>query len=120
VLAKTALAEQQWEQAEAELLQALAVLEEAEAPLAAWRVYASAAQFYEQRGRSTEARQYWTRSAAVRTRLADSLGNTRELRQSLLAYLPEASRACAYQQNDEPPLRYVLAEKLRPAHRAAV
>jgi tetratricopeptide (TPR) repeat protein len=85
VLAKTALAEQQWEQAEAELLQALAVLEGAEAPLAAWRVYASAAQLYEQRGRCTEARQYWTRSAAVRTRLADSLGNARELRQSLLA-----------------------------------
>ena len=39
-LAKIALAEQQWEQAEAELSQALAVLEGAEAPLAAWRVYA--------------------------------------------------------------------------------
>ena len=64
-------------------------------PLAAWRVYATAAQLYEQRGRSTEAKQYWTRSAAVRTRLADSLGNALELRQSLLAYLPVASRACA-------------------------
>ena len=94
-LAKIAMAEQQWEQAEAELLQALAVLEGVEAPLAAWRVYATAAQLYEQRGRSTEARQYWTRSAAVRTRLADSLGNALELRQSLLAYLPVASRACA-------------------------
>ena len=78
-----------------ELSQALAVLEGAEAPLAAWRVYATAAQLYEQRGRSMEARQYWTRSAAVRTQLADSLGNALELRQSLLAYLPVASRACA-------------------------
>jgi hypothetical protein len=95
LLAKIALAEQQWEQAEAELLQALAVLEGVEAPLAAWRVYATAAQLYEQRGRSMEARRYWTRSAAVRTQLADSLGNARELRQSLLAYLPVASRACA-------------------------
>jgi len=94
-LAKIALAEQQWEQAEAELSQALAVLEGAEAPLAAWRVYATAAQFYERRGCSMQARRYWTRSAAVRTRLADSLGNARELRQSLLAYLPVASRACA-------------------------
>jgi tetratricopeptide (TPR) repeat protein len=93
-LAKIALAEQRWEQAEVELLQALAVLEGAEAPLAAWRVYATAAQLYEQRGRSTEAKQYWTRSAAVRTQLADSLGNALELRQSLLAYLPVASRAC--------------------------
>ena len=94
VLAKIALAEQQWEQAESELSQALAVLEGAEVPLAAWRVYATAAQFYEHRGRSIEARQYWTRSTAVRTQLADSLGNALELRQSLLAYLPAASRAC--------------------------
>jgi hypothetical protein len=43
-------------------------------------VYATAAQLYEQRGCSTEARRYWTRSAAVRTRLADSLGNALELR----------------------------------------
>jgi tetratricopeptide (TPR) repeat protein len=90
VLAKIALAEQQWELAEAELSQALAVLEGADVPLAAWRVYATAAQLYEQRGRSTEARRYWTRSAAVRIRLADSLGNALELRQSLLAYLPVA------------------------------
>jgi hypothetical protein len=95
VLAKIALAEQQWELAEAELAQALAVLEGADVPLAAWRVYATAAQLYEQCGRSTEARQYWTHSAAVRTRLADSLGNALELRQSLLAYLPVVSRACA-------------------------
>jgi hypothetical protein len=94
-LAKIALAEQQWEQAESELSQALAVLEGAEAPLAAWRVYATAAQLYEQRGRSMEARQYRTRSAAVRTQLADSLGNALELRQSLLAYLPVASGADA-------------------------
>jgi DNA-binding winged helix-turn-helix (wHTH) protein len=95
VLAKIALAEQQWELAEAELSQALAVLEGADVPLAAWRVYATAAQLYEQRGRSTEAKRYWTRSAAVCTRLADSLGNARELRQSLLAYVPVASRARA-------------------------
>ena len=94
-LAKIALAEQQWEQAEAELSQALVVLEGADVPLAAWRVYATAAQLYEQCGRSTEARRYWTRSAAVRTRLADSLGNALELRQALLAYLQVASRACA-------------------------
>ena len=53
-------------------------------------VYSDSAsrQLYEQRGRSIEAKQYWTRSAAVRTRLADSLGNAMELRQSLGAYLP--------------------------------
>jgi len=94
-LAKIALAEQQWEQAESELSQALAVLEEADAPLAAWRVYTTAAQLYEQRGRSAEARRYWTRSAAVRTQLADSLGNALQLRQSLLAYLPGAPRTSA-------------------------
>jgi hypothetical protein len=97
-LAAIALAEQEWEQAEAELSQALAVLEGAEAPLAAWRVYATGAQLSEQRGRSTEALRYWTRSAAVLTQLADSLGNVPELRQSLLAYLPVASRVCVSQQ----------------------
>jgi DNA-binding winged helix-turn-helix (wHTH) protein len=76
-LAAVALAEQQWEQAEAGLSQALAVLEGAEAPLAAWRVYATAAQLCEQRGRSTKAQRYWTRSTAVRTQLANSLGNAR-------------------------------------------
>jgi DNA-binding winged helix-turn-helix (wHTH) protein/tetratricopeptide (TPR) repeat protein len=93
MLAKIALAEQQWEQAESELSQALAVLEGAEAPLAAWRVYATAARLYAQRGRRTEARQYWSRSAAVCARLADSLGTAIELRQSLYAYVPVASSA---------------------------
>jgi tetratricopeptide (TPR) repeat protein len=92
-LGKIALAEQQWEPAEAELSQALAVLEGAEAPLAAWRVYATAAQLSVQRGRRTEAQQYWARSAAVLTQLADSLGNALELRQSLLTSLPGAYAA---------------------------
>jgi hypothetical protein len=61
-------------------------LEEAEAPLAEWRVYATAARLHEQRRRKAEAEQYWTRSAAVLQRLADLLGDEVELRHSLLTH----------------------------------
>jgi hypothetical protein len=73
-----------WDEAEAEVMQAMAVLEGAEAPLAEWQVYATAARLQDQRRRSAEADQYWTRSAAVLQRLADSLGDEIELRRSLL------------------------------------
>jgi tetratricopeptide (TPR) repeat protein len=50
-LAEIALAEQHWHQAEAELSRARAVLEGAEAPLAEWRVFATAARLFERVGR---------------------------------------------------------------------
>ena len=87
-LTAIALAERRWAQAEASLSQALSVLEGAEAPLAAWRVYATAAQLHQQRGRRVEASHYWERSATILHRLADSLGDAAALRQSLLAYPP--------------------------------
>ena len=84
MLAEIALTRRKWDEAEAEVAQAIRILEEAEAPLAEWRVYATAARLQDQRRRKAEADQYWTRSAAVLQRLADSLGDKVELRQSLL------------------------------------
>jgi len=84
MLAEIALAERKWEQAEVAVSQALAVLEGAEAPLAEWRVCATAAQLYQRRGDKAEARIYWTRSAAVLKQLADSLSEVPALRESLL------------------------------------
>jgi DNA-binding winged helix-turn-helix (wHTH) protein/tetratricopeptide (TPR) repeat protein len=95
-LTAIALAERRWDQAEATLSQALSVLEGAEAPLAAWRVYATAAQLHQQRGRRGEAAHYWERSATILHRLADSLEDAAELRQSLLAHPPvQAIFRCA-------------------------
>lgn len=85
-LAEIAMAEQHWDQAAADLERALATLEGADAPLAEWRVYATAAQFNEQRRRKADANRCWARSAAVLHRLADSLGDASELRQSLLTH----------------------------------
>jgi tetratricopeptide (TPR) repeat protein len=64
-LAEIALTEQHWDQAEEDLRRALAVLGETEAPLAAWRVYALAAEFYGKQGRKAEARRYRSHSAAI-------------------------------------------------------
>jgi tetratricopeptide (TPR) repeat protein len=85
-LAEIALAGRDWDQAEAELKQALGALEGSEAPLAEWRVYATVAQFCQQRGHKAEAKRYWTRSAATINHLAESLVEAKELRASLLSH----------------------------------
>jgi DNA-binding winged helix-turn-helix (wHTH) protein/tetratricopeptide (TPR) repeat protein len=85
-LADIAMAEQNWPQAEKELEQALVAVAHAEAPLAAWRVYATVARFHQEQGRNAEAAPYWRQSAAVLNRLADSLGEASALRQSLLTH----------------------------------
>jgi DNA-binding winged helix-turn-helix (wHTH) protein/tetratricopeptide (TPR) repeat protein len=85
MLAEVAMAERNWDQAEAEIGRALAVLEGVEAPLAEWRVYATAAQLHERQGRKAEADSFWAQGVAVLNRLADSLKDTDPLRQSLLA-----------------------------------
>jgi len=84
MLAEIALTQRKWEEAETEVAQAIAVLEGVEAPLAEWRVYATAALLHARRRRQAEAEQCWTRSAALLQRLADSLGDNIELRHSLL------------------------------------
>jgi hypothetical protein len=76
--------ERDWDQAETAITRALSVLKGAKAPLAEWRVCATAAQLYERLSRAADAAQHWQRSAEVLSRLADSLGKDHHLRQSLL------------------------------------
>jgi DNA-binding winged helix-turn-helix (wHTH) protein/tetratricopeptide (TPR) repeat protein len=84
-LAEIALAEHDQSRAGDEITHALDALEGDEAPLAEWRVYAAAANFYEQAGRNEEAAENWTRSALALSRLADSLDGESDLKASLLA-----------------------------------
>jgi DNA-binding winged helix-turn-helix (wHTH) protein/tetratricopeptide (TPR) repeat protein len=86
-LAETALTEGNWDQAEAELSRALAVLEGNELPLAEWRVYATAARLHQRRRGKAEAERYRARSLRVLHRLADSLGDETPLRRHLLNHL---------------------------------
>jgi hypothetical protein len=51
--------------------------------LAQWRVYATAAQWYQRLGRNVDADRYWADSAAVLTRLAGSFTDVAQLRESL-------------------------------------
>jgi DNA-binding winged helix-turn-helix (wHTH) protein/tetratricopeptide (TPR) repeat protein len=83
-LAEIAMAAGQRDEAQNEVSQALAALEGAEAPLAEWRVCATAGRLYEQLGRVTEAAHNLRRSDVALKRLADSLGGAVPLRQSLL------------------------------------
>jgi DNA-binding winged helix-turn-helix (wHTH) protein/tetratricopeptide (TPR) repeat protein len=84
MLAETAMAQREWEEAEKAVTLALAGLDGVEAPLAEWRVAATAAQLAEQRRRKAEARRYWSRSASVIQRLADSFERGDPLRQTFL------------------------------------
>ncbi|MGH9847864.1 MAG: hypothetical protein ACREEM_54955, partial [Blastocatellia bacterium] len=86
LLAEIAMEARDWTRAEMEVSQALAAIDEAEAPLARWRVCATAARLYEQLGRKTDAARCRMKSAAVLRRLADSPGEAGELRQSLVTH----------------------------------
>jgi tetratricopeptide (TPR) repeat protein len=82
-LAEIAMAAQDWREAEAAVARSLAALEGAEAPLAAWRVCATAGRLYDRLGRTTEAAGHWRRSAETLTQLATSLGGADRLRQTM-------------------------------------
>jgi DNA-binding winged helix-turn-helix (wHTH) protein len=86
-LAEIAMAASQFDEAENEVSRALAAIESAEAPLAEWRVRATAAHLYEQLGRASEADDHQRRSAETLNRLAGSLSEADRLRQSLLVNL---------------------------------
>ncbi len=83
--AEVALAQQQWPEAERKLARALELVATTDAPLAAWRVYATAAQLAQQRGDPSQADAYCTQSAAIVQQLADSLADAEALRQCFLA-----------------------------------
>jgi tetratricopeptide (TPR) repeat protein len=82
-LAEIAMAAGRWDEAENEVSRALAALEGKDAPSAEWRVCATAAQLYEQLGHVAEATRHWRRSADALDRLAESLGEDDQLRESL-------------------------------------
>jgi len=80
--------------ARCQLAQAIAVVEAAETPLAAWRVYAWAAAFHEDSGEKTEAASARARCAAVIAGLAGGFDAADPLRAALLQnYAAEARRS---------------------------
>ncbi len=109
LLVEIAIADGQWDQAEAEIVHALAPMIGAQAPitewhlyaitptgcsspgagsavpLAAWRVYATAATLCERQGRPSEAEVFRQQSRTVIHQLADSLDASDPLRESLFA-----------------------------------
>jgi tetratricopeptide (TPR) repeat protein len=83
-LAKIALAEGDLEEAKAQLSRAIAIVEQAELPLAAWRVYATAAHFHEGLGERAKAAEFQRRSGKVIQTLAANFDQDDPLRSSLL------------------------------------
>ena len=83
-LAKIALAEGDLEEAKAQLSRAIAIVEQAELPLAAWRVYATAAHFHEGLGERAKAAEFQCRSGKIIQTLAANFDQDDPLRSSLL------------------------------------
>ncbi|MGH9049473.1 MAG: hypothetical protein ACRDY4_07085, partial [Acidimicrobiia bacterium] len=75
LLAEVALAERRWGQARAELSRALAVLRVGDAPLAAWRVYATGARLHDRQGRRVAAARDRAKGLAVFRQLVEPLGD---------------------------------------------
>ncbi|MGX2030586.1 MULTISPECIES: AAA family ATPase [Methylocaldum] len=86
LLAEVAMGRKALDTAGAEVEQALSHLGTIEAALAAWRVYATAAELDSRRGRLPEAETYRHRSAAILRGLAESMDEADCLRQSLLRH----------------------------------
>jgi len=84
--AQIAIAKRRWVEAQSQLARALEIVEGAEVPLAAWRVYATAAEFHQRQGRPSEAEGYRCRGAEVIDALLASLDEKDPLRQSLLGH----------------------------------
>ncbi len=82
------------EDAGAHLAQAVATVEAAETPLAAWRVYASAAQFYQQSGETSKAAASQAHCDEIVHALAGKLAQDDPLRASLLAKYAGEARRC--------------------------
>jgi hypothetical protein len=121
LLAEIAMADTRLDQAEAEIALALATMMGAQAPitewhlyvitppgcsspgassalpLAAWRVYATAAKLCERQGRPSEAEAFRQQSRAVIHQLADSLDASDPLRESLIAGHERVIRSTAKQ-----------------------
>jgi DNA-binding winged helix-turn-helix (wHTH) protein/tetratricopeptide (TPR) repeat protein len=84
-LAEATLGEGDRAKAEREVAESMGVLDGFEAPLAEWRVCATAARVEEARGRQSRAEIYWARGATALDRLATGLKDDGDLYQSFLA-----------------------------------
>ena len=85
VLAEAALAARAGPSVERAVAEALDAVAGHEAPLAEWKVYATAARSDQARGRRAKADGHWTRSVAVLDRLAASLADDANLHRTFLA-----------------------------------
>ncbi len=93
LLAKIAIAGKKLDEARVHVLRAVAIVEQADLPLAAWRVYATAASLHEVAREPAQAAAFRRRSRQVIDRLCESLGEDEPLREKLLAgYTAEALR----------------------------
>jgi hypothetical protein len=72
-------------QAEELLVQTLRALEGYEAPVAEWRLFATAGRLYERLHQRAKANRSWAHSTDILTRLAESLVKVPELYQSFLS-----------------------------------
>jgi DNA-binding winged helix-turn-helix (wHTH) protein len=108
LLAKIARREGDVEEARRRLAQAIAIVEASETPLAAWRIFAWAAAFYEGVGELAEAAAAWARCEAIIAGLLRGFDDADPLRGSLLEnYAAEARRGApavrATRNDDAPP-----------------
>jgi len=85
LMAKVAMAAGNSQEARVQLSQAIAIVRDAHLPLAAWRVYAAAANFYDSIGEVEKAVDFRFRSEQVASSLANSLDQNDPLRSAMLA-----------------------------------
>jgi predicted ATPase/DNA-binding winged helix-turn-helix (wHTH) protein len=93
LLAKIAMTEGSLEEARVQLSRAISVVDNVNLPLAAWRVYATAANLYELIGEESEAAYFRSRSGKAICTLAKTLDQNDLLRSSLLAGFAAENRA---------------------------
>jgi tetratricopeptide (TPR) repeat protein len=86
--AQVAMAENDWDGAETSIQKALVVLEKFAVPMAAWRVHATACEYYRRMKNDETAEKHRTRAEALIRLLANSFDEGEPLRESLLAADP--------------------------------
>jgi DNA-binding winged helix-turn-helix (wHTH) protein/tetratricopeptide (TPR) repeat protein len=85
LLAKIAIAEGCLEEARIQLSRAISIVEQSDVPLAAWRIYATAAEFYESAGEIGQADKFKRLCDNVIHSLAETLDQNDKLRSSLIS-----------------------------------
>jgi tetratricopeptide (TPR) repeat protein len=94
-LAEIAIKENALDEADSQITEALAIVESTEVPLAAWRVYATAAKVYHLRDEAFRANEYESRKQSTIDKLLASLQDADPLRRHLSNFV-EMNTLCAY------------------------